>query len=102
MPNVTRLKPSKVKLLSYQSKEYFPKSIGDHQDDESLCFFWSAVVFSLERSYGCNFCPASYVIIVLIVVSRSLTITETSEACGSFDVVLSSFVSPCMSCHCAL
>ncbi len=41
----------KVKLLSHQSTEYLPKSLGDNQDffwqmwDEPLCSFWSAMTF---------------------------------------------------------
>ncbi len=44
----------KVQLLSHQSTEYLPKSLGDNQDifwqmcDEPLCSFWSAVAFALE------------------------------------------------------
>ncbi len=51
----------KVQLLSHQSTEYLPKSLGDHQDifwqmwNEPLCSFWSAVAFALELSHGCLF-----------------------------------------------
>ncbi len=56
----------KVKLLSHQSTEYFPKSLGDHQDvfwqnwDELLCSFCSAVVLVLELCHAGHFCPVSF------------------------------------------
>ncbi len=31
-----------------------------------------------------------------------VTFIDAREACSSFDVVLGSFVTSCMSCHCAL
>ncbi len=59
----------KVQLLSHQSTEYFPKSLGDNQDiclqmwDELLCSFWSAVAFALELCHGCRFCPVSFLLL---------------------------------------
>ncbi len=59
----------KVQLLSHQSTEYLPKSLGDNQDifgqmwDEPLCSFWSAVAFALELSHGCCFCPVSFLLL---------------------------------------
>ncbi len=59
----------KVKLLSHQSTEYLPKSLGDNQDifwqmwDEPLCYFWSAVAFALGLSHGCCFCPVSFLLL---------------------------------------
>ncbi len=56
----------KVQLLSRQSTEYFPKSLGDHQDvfwqnwDELLCSFCSAVVFVLELCHAGHVCPVSF------------------------------------------
>ncbi len=55
----------KVQLLSHQSTEYLPKSLGDNQDilwqmwDEPLCSFWLAMAFAMELSHGCRFCPWS-------------------------------------------
>ncbi len=94
----------KVQLWSHQSTEYLPKSLGDNQDvfwqmwDEPLCSFWSAVAFALELSHGCRFLPSLF----LIVESWTLTLNEASEACSSLDVVLGSFMTSWMSCHCAL
>ncbi len=59
----------KVKLLSCQSIEYLPKSLGDNQDnfwqmwDKPLCSFWSAMAFALELSHGCHFCPVSFLLL---------------------------------------
>ncbi len=56
----------KVQLLSRQSTEYFPKSLGDHQDvfwqnwDELLCSFCSAAVLVLELCHAGHFCPVSF------------------------------------------
>ncbi len=57
----------KVQLLSHQSTEYLPKSLGDNQDivwrDEPLCYFCSVVAFALELSHGCRFCPVSFLLL---------------------------------------
>ena len=56
----------KVQVLSRQSTEYFPKSLGDHQDvfwqnwDKLLCSVCSAVVFVLELCHAGHFCPVSF------------------------------------------
>ncbi len=56
----------KVQLLSRQSTEYFPKSLGDHQDvfwqncDELLCSFCSTAVLVLELCHAGHFCPVSF------------------------------------------
>lgn len=85
--DVTGRKPSKkVQLLSLQSTEYFPKSLGDHQDvfcqkcDEPLCSFSSAVVFTLGTLPWMPFLPSLF----LMVESWTLTLTEASEACSCF------------------
>uniref|UniRef100_A0A672LZE6 TNF superfamily member 13 n=1 Tax=Sinocyclocheilus grahami TaxID=75366 RepID=A0A672LZE6_SINGR len=58
----------KVQLLSHESTECLPKSLGNNQDifwqmrDEPLCSFWSAVAFDLELSHGCRFCPVSFLL----------------------------------------
>ena len=56
--------------MSRLSTEYFPKSLGDHQNvffwqmlDGPLCSFWSVVVFVLELSHGCHFCPVSFLLL---------------------------------------
>ncbi len=99
----------KVQLLFHQSTEYLPKSLGDNQDifwqmwDEPLSSFWSAMAFALELSHGCCFCPVSFLLFqIQIVESWTLTSIEASEACSSLDVVLGSFMTSWMSCHCAL
>ncbi len=92
----------KVKMLSRQSTEYFPKSLGDHQDvfwknwDEPLCSFCSVAVFVLEpcRPY----LPSHFLMVEL----WTLTLTEVSEACSALDVVVGSFVTSWMSHRCAL
>ncbi len=56
-PDVTGHTFQKVHILSYQSTEYLPESLGDNQDifwqmwDEPFCSFWSAMAFALELSY---------------------------------------------------
>ncbi len=83
----------KVQFLSRQSTEYFPKSLGDHQDvfwlnwDELLCSFCSAAVFVLELCHAGHFCPVSF-----------LWWSHVS----SLDVVVGSFVTSWMSRRCAL
>ncbi len=98
----------KVQLLSQQSTEYLPKSLGDNQDifwqmwDEPLFFFWFFLVifsgFCLGTLPWMQFLPSLF----LIVESWTLTLIEASEACSSLDVVLGSFMTSWMSCRCAL
>ncbi len=94
----------KVQLLSHQSTEYLPKSLGDNQYifwqmwDKPLCSFWSAMAFALEHSHGCRFFPSLF----LIAESWTLTLIEASEACSSLDVVLGSLMTSWMCRHCAL
>ncbi len=94
----------KVQLLSHQSTEHLPKSLGDNQDiiwqmwDEPLCSFWSAVAFALELIPWMLFLSSLF----LIVESWTLTLSEASEACSSLDVVLGSFMTSWMSHRCAL
>ncbi len=94
----------KVKLLSHQSIEYLPKSLGDNQDI-FLANVRQAFVFFLVSSGFCFgtlplklFLPSLF----LIVESWTLTLIEASEACSSLDVVLGSFMTSWMSRHCAL
>ncbi len=94
----------KVKLLSHQSTEYLPKSLGDNQDifwqmwDEPLCSFLVSNGFCLGTLPWMPFLPSFF----LIVESWTLTLIEASEACSSLDVVLGSFMTSWMSRRCAL
>ncbi len=94
----------KLQLLSHQSTEYLPKSLGDNQDivwqmwDEPLCYLWSAVAFALEFSHGCRFSPSLFLIVEL----WTQTLIEASEACSSSYLFLGSFMTSWMSRHCAL
>ncbi len=93
----------KVKLLSCQSTEYFPKSLGDHQD-----VFWQnwdeLLFFLLSSGFGLGTLPCRPFLpsLFLMVESWTLTLTEASEACSSLDVVVGSFVTSWMSRRCAL
>ncbi len=93
-----------VQLLSRQSTEYFPKSLGDHQDvfwqnwDEPFMFFLLSSGFRLGTLPCRPFLPSLF----LMVESWTLTLTEASEACSSLDVVVGSFVTSWMSRRCTL
>ncbi len=56
-PDVTGHAFQKVQILSHQSTEYLPKSLGDNQDifwqmwGEPLCYFLSEVAFVFSLSY---------------------------------------------------
>ncbi len=84
----------KVQLLSHQSTEYLPKSLGDNQDifwqmwDKTLCFFLVSSGFCLGTLPWMTF--------------LTQTLIEASEACSSLDVVLGSYMTSWMSHHCAL
>ncbi len=85
MPDVTGHTPSK-KFYLISPQKICPKVLGIikiffwQMWDEPLCYFWSAVAFSLELSHGCRFLPS----IFLFVESWTLTLIEASEACSSF------------------
>ncbi len=92
-----------VQLLSHQSTEYLPKSLGDNQDifwqmwDKPFLFFLVSSGFCLGTLPWTGFLPSLF----LIVESWTLTLIEASEACSSLDV-LGSFMTSWMSRHCAL
>ncbi len=102
-PDVTGHTPSKVQLLSHQSTEYLPKSLGDNQDiylanvRRAFVFFLVSNGFCLGSLPWMLFLPSLF----LIVESWTLTLIEASEACSSLDVVLA-FMTSWMSRHCAL
>ncbi len=87
----------KVQLLSHQSTEYLPKSLGDNQDivwrDEPFVLFLVSSSFYLGTLPWMPFLPSLF----LIVESRTLTLIEASEAYSSLDVVLCSFMTSWMS-----
>ena len=79
----------KVQILSRHSTEYFPKIPGDHQD-----VFWQSFCSAVVGTLPCrSFLPSLF----LMVESWTLTLTEASEACSSFDVVVESLVTCWMS-----
>ncbi len=94
----------KVQLLSHQTTEYLPKSLGDNQDiflaklRRAFVFFLVSNGFCLGTLQWMQFLPSLF----LIVESWTLTLIEASEACISLDVVLGSFMTSWMSRHCAL
>ncbi len=93
----------KVKLLSHQSTEYLPKSLGDNQDifgkcETSLCVLFGQQWLLPWTLPWMPFLPSFF----LIVESWTLTLIEASEACSSLDVVLGSFMTSWMSRRCAL
>ncbi len=59
----------KVQLLSHQSTEHLPKSLGDNQDiiwqmwDEPLCSFGQQWLLPWNSSHGCCFCPVSFLLL---------------------------------------
>ncbi len=61
-------------------------------------FFLVSSGFCLGTLPWMPFLPSLF----LIVESWTLTLNEASEACSSLDVVLGSFMTSWMSCHCAL
>lgn len=75
----------KVQLLSRQATEYFPNSLGDHQEFSGESF--SAVVFVLEKNAGHFPQSLSYGRVM-----NTMTLDEANETCGSLDVALRSFV----------
>ncbi len=85
-------------LVSLQS--IFPKVLGiikmfSGKTETILCAFCSAAVFVLETG---PFLPSLF----LTVESWTLTLTDSSEACSSLDVVVRSFVTSWMSRRCTL
>ncbi len=76
----------KVQLLSHQSTEYLPKSLGDNQYifwqmwDGAFVFFLVSSGFCLGTLPWMPFLPSLF----LIVESWTLTLIEASEACSSF------------------
>ncbi len=92
----------KVQLLSHQSTEYLPKSLGDNQDiflanvRRAFVFFLVSSGFCLRTLPWMPFLPSLFLIV------ETLTLIEASEACSSLDVVLGSFMTSWMSRHCAL
>ena len=93
----------KVQLLSRQSTEYFPKSLGDikmfsGKTETSLYVLFAQQLFFCLGTLPCRPFLSS---LFLMVESWTLTITEASEACSSLDVVVGSFVTSWMSRCCA-
>ncbi len=89
----------KFNLCRISPQNICPKFLG------IIKIFLGKFVFFLVSSGFClgtlpwmPFLPSLF----LIVESWTLTLTEASEACSSLDVVLGSFMSSWMSCHCAL
>ncbi len=100
-PDITEHTPSNVQLLSHQSTEYLPKSLGDNQDIYLANVRRSFVFFLVSN----GFCQWQWMLflpsVFLIVESWTLTLIEASEACSSLDVVLGSFMTSWMSRRCA-
>ncbi len=93
----------KVQLLSHQSTQYLPKSLGDNLDifgkcETSLCVLFGQQWLYLGTLPRMPFLPGLF----LIVESWTLTLIEASAACSSLDVVLGSFMISWMSCRCTL